>query len=76
MELQRLLEQHESSCVEFKQRLPAVEQVAELLCAFANTAGGDLVVGVEDKTRKVVGIAQEDALLLEEQIAEIGRAHV
>ena len=76
MELQRLLEQHESSCVEFKQRLPAVEQVAELLCAFANTAGGDLVVGVEDKTRKVVGIAQEDALLLEEQIAGAGATHV
>jgi predicted HTH transcriptional regulator len=37
--------------VEFKRRLPRDERAARTLCAFANTRGGLLIVGVTDRGR-------------------------
>ncbi len=52
----------ESKNVEFKITLPKdSERYIKSIVAFANTQGGQLIVGVDDKTREVVGI-DEDAL--------------
>lgn len=42
-----------------KVRRPAQEDLADELAAFANSAGGVLLLGVEDRSREVVGIPLE-----------------
>jgi len=54
---------------EFKRDLSSPEGVLKTLFAFANTAGGTLLVGVEDRTRNVRGVPE--ALDVEERIANI-----
>lgn len=52
--------QGESQNVEFKVSLPGnSEKYTKTVVAFANTQGGQIVFGVEDKTREVVGIDEE-----------------
>lgn len=47
----------ESKNIEFKETLPKnSEKYTKTVIAFANTQGGQLVFGVADRTRKVVGI--------------------
>ncbi len=48
-ELLLLVEQGEGRSLEFKRGLPRDEKLARTLCAFANTRGGTLLVGVLDK---------------------------
>ncbi|MGQ9819118.1 MAG: AlbA family DNA-binding domain-containing protein [Candidatus Kapaibacteriales bacterium] len=61
MEIERLKEiinSGESSTVEFKRKLTSPDKIAKEICAFANTKGGYLIIGVDDN-RKVVGIESE-----------------
>lgn len=53
-ELLELIAQKEGRTLEFKQGLPRDEKTARTLCAFANTRGGYLLVGVMDN-REVCG---------------------
>ncbi|HSW69772.1 MAG TPA: helix-turn-helix domain-containing protein [Gammaproteobacteria bacterium] len=69
MDITQILKLSESKTLEFKQDLSSPEGVLRTLVAFANTSGGTLVIGVEDKTRHVRGIS--DPLLLEERLANI-----
>ncbi len=48
-ELRRLVAGGEGKALEFKRGLPRDEKVARTLCAFANTRGGILLVGVDDR---------------------------
>jgi ATP-dependent DNA helicase RecG len=49
-ELEKLIRQGEGYNLEFKQSLPSkASELAEEICAFANAAGGTLLVGVDDK---------------------------
>ena len=53
--------------LEFKTRVPAPQKMAKTVCAFANTRGGHIVVGVMDDG-EIVGIVDEEVekkLLLE-----------
>ena len=47
-EVIRLAKAGEGAHVEFKRRLPRHDRIARTLCAFANTSGGTLLVGVTD----------------------------
>jgi predicted HTH transcriptional regulator len=69
MDLIELLKRHEGKSLEFKRDLSSPENVLRTLVAFANTSGGTLLVGVEDKTRRVCGV--KDPLTLEEQLANL-----
>lgn len=54
----------ESKNIEFKETRPAKsENYTKTVVAFANTQGGKIVFGIEDKTRKVIGI--DEAVLFE-----------
>jgi predicted HTH transcriptional regulator len=53
------LQRGESSRVEFKRKLPRDERAARTLCAFANTRGGLLLVGITDRGR-VHGVHHAD----------------
>ncbi len=69
MDLVEILTRPEGKTLEFKRDLSSPEGVLKTLVAFANTAGGTLLVGVEDRTRNVRGVS--DALDVEERIANI-----
>ena len=50
----------ESQNIEFKRELPEKsEKYIKTLAAFANSSGGRLIVGVDDKTREITGVASE-----------------
>ena len=56
MDLESVLGRVEGKRLEFKRDLSSPGPVLKTLIAFANTAGGILVVGVEDRTRRVLGV--------------------
>lgn len=52
----------ESKTVEFKQELPdKSDKYMKSIVAFSNTSGGKLIIGIEDKIRKVVGVPDDKA---------------
>lgn len=69
MKLESLLQTPEGKTLEFKRDLSSPRPILRTLVAFANSAGGDLVVGIEDATRHVVGVAQP--LDQEERLANL-----
>jgi predicted HTH transcriptional regulator len=69
VDLVELLQHPESKTVEHKRDLSSPDGVLKTLVAFANTAGGTLAIGIEDKTRRVVGVA--DVLAAEERLASM-----
>ena len=69
MDLVDILTRPEGKSLEFKRDLSSPDGVLKTLIAFANTAGGMLLVGVEDRSRNVRGVP--DALDVEERIANI-----
>lgn len=69
MDLVELLTRPEGKTLEFKRDLSSPEGALRTIVAFANTAGGTLVIGVEDQGRHVRGL--RDALELEERLANL-----
>ncbi len=69
MDLATLLTRNEGKTLEFKQDASSPDGIVRSVVAFANSAGGVVLVGVADKTREVVGVA--DPLAAEERIASI-----
>ena len=65
--LAELLRQHEGKTLEFKRDLSSPDKVMRTLVAFANGAGGVLLIGVQDGSRKVKGVP--DIAQTEEQLA-------
>ena len=63
------LRQPEGKTLEFKRDLSSPDGLLKTVIAFANTAGGTLLVGVEDGTRQVRGVAEP--LALEERLASL-----
>lgn len=69
MRLLELLKQPEGKTLEFKRDLSSPDGVFRSIVAFANTAGGTLLIGVEDKSRHVRGV--KDPLATEERLANL-----
>ena len=67
--IKELLAQHEGKTLEFKQSSRPTQKILRTAVAFANTAGGTLLIGVRDGTREVLGV--KDSLRDEERIASI-----
>ena len=72
-----LIKREEGTKLDFKLRLELYNETGKKeltkdVCAIANSGGGRgyIVVGVEDKTKKIVGLEQED-IFKEEQIQQI-----
>ena len=60
----------ESSNIEFKVEIPKKsEKYVKSIVAFANTAGGKLIIGVDDKTRKVVGVDKDEVFNIMDNIS-------
>ena len=69
MDLIDLLKRSESKTLEFKRDLSSLDAVLRTIVAFANTAGGVLLLGVEDATRNVCGVTKP--LAMEECLANL-----
>jgi len=74
MDLVELLKRPEGKTLEFKRDLSTPEGALKTIVAFANTAGGVLLVGVEDKSRHVRGV--RDPLEMEERLASLISDHI
>lgn len=51
-----IFEERESRNLEFKSLLPNFHSLIKTCVAFANGLGGKIVIGVDDKTREVIGV--------------------
>jgi ATP-dependent DNA helicase RecG len=74
LDLVELLRRPEGKTLEFKREVSAPDGALRTVVAFANTAGGTLLIGVEDRSGHVRGVA--DPLDLEERMANLIADHV
>ena len=65
--------QNEGKLLDFKESAQSPLGILKTIVAFANTAGGTIVLGIEDKTKKVVGI--ENSLKEEERLTKNPLSH-
>lgn len=63
------LKEPESRKLEFKREFPAKSDILKTIVAFANGAGGELIIGVSDHKREIIGV--KEPLLLEEKISNM-----
>ncbi len=52
--------ERESKSLEFKVKLPKFQSLIKTCIAFANGSGGSIIVGIEDDTRRIVRVTEED----------------
>jgi len=68
--LQEEIIKGESKNLEFKRELPRLsEKYIKTVIAFSNTNGGKIVIGVDDKTRKIIGVDKKEAFQIRDSIA-------
>lgn len=58
LELNKLIEDGESSTLEFKRKFSSPEKIAKEMIAFANSKGGTILFGVDDD-RTIIGVESE-----------------
>ena len=68
-DLKRLIKTGEGTFLEFKRTISSPEKIAREVCAFANTRGGTLLIGVDDD-KTLVGVRSfyEESYLLYEAL--------
>ena len=71
MNIVNLLKQSEGKTLEFKRDLSSPTNILRTIIAFANTAGGVLIIGVEDVTHYVVGIKEPHELEISNQCGRL-----
>ncbi|WP_138310446.1 MULTISPECIES: ATP-binding protein [unclassified Clostridium] len=60
----------ESKNVEFKSELPKrSDKYMKSIIAFSNTSGGKLMIGIDDKTRTIIGVDKEAVFYIMDSIA-------
>ena len=69
MRIDELLREPEGKELEYKRDLSSPTPALKTIIAFANTAGGRLVIGVTDRSRDVIGV--DDPLALEERLMNL-----
>lgn len=65
--IEEILSKQEGKTLEFKENTKSIQKIIQTIVAFANTAGGVLVIGIKDKTKEIVGLA--NVLEEEERLA-------
>lgn len=75
--LRQLVQQGEGEMIEFKRKVAHPEKIIREIVAFANTSGGNLLIGVDDNG-SIPGIkfAEEEIFVLERAIEKWCRPHI
>lgn len=70
--IEELLQQEEGKTLEFKENSKNLDGIIHTIIAFANTAGGKILIGIKDKTKGIVGLQDpvEEELRLANAIAD------
>ncbi len=69
MKIEELLRRPEGKTLEFKQDLSSPKNILKTVTAFANTAGGIVLIGIEDGSKAVLGV--ENPLDEEERLCSL-----
>ena len=67
---EEILRSPEGRTLEFKASLPKNSDLAKTVVAFANDAGGEIFIGVDDRHR-AVGVPEEELPRIEEQLSNM-----
>ncbi|OQY58367.1 MAG: hypothetical protein B6245_12225 [Desulfobacteraceae bacterium 4572_88] len=70
-DISRLIKKGEGKTTEFKETLPGKGGLVKTAVAFSNTAGGKILVGIEDKTGRITGISNEDVMDFPDRICDM-----
>jgi predicted HTH transcriptional regulator len=76
LELLALIKKGESSSVQFKERLPHQDSLAQEMVAFSNTEGGLIIIGVNDKTGALNGLSFEEIQQTNQQLVNVASQSV
>lgn len=66
----------ETSTLQFKQAFAGQKPLASELIAFANSKGGTLLVGIEDKTGKIVGLTYDEIQIISREVGNTANEQV
>ena len=75
-ELYGMIRCGETSRVQFKRQFTTQKQIAEEMVAFANSEGGVILFGVEDKTGEVIGLDYGDIQKATRELGNTANEHV
>jgi len=70
-ELLSIIAQPEGRRLEFKENLSKGYGIEQTVVAFSNGAGGEIYLGIEDKTKVIIGFSENEILTIEEKISNI-----
>ncbi len=59
-ELIKLIDLGETSRVQFKEKISSPDKLTAEMVAFSNSKGGLIIIGVKDKTSKIVGLSPDE----------------
>lgn len=62
--IEQLLAENEGKTIEFKETTRSLGGIMKTVVAFANSAGGTIIIGVKDKTKELAGLPE---ILCEEE---------
>lgn len=65
MNLKELIAKGEGECLDFKQSVNSAQKIAKSICAFANTKGGVLLIGIKDNGSPAKINPEEEKYVLE-----------
>ena len=71
MKMNQIISQPEGRRLEFKAILPEKSDLAKTIVAFANDAGGELYIGIQNNPREVTGLPEDELMSIEEQVSNI-----
>lgn len=62
--------------VQFKEKITSQKEIAKEMIAFANTKGGVILFGVEDKSGKLVGLSYDELQLISRELGNAANEQV
>src|ERR1700693_902951 len=65
--LEEILTRNEGKTLEFKENSHSLQKIIQTVIAFANTAGGIILLGIKNETKEIIGL--QNVLQEEEKIA-------
>ena len=66
----------ETTVVQFKQMFPGQKEIAKEMVAFANTRGGIIIFGLEDKTGKILGLSYDEIQCISRELGNTANEQV
>lgn len=76
IELLEIVSKGETSKVQFKLNISNEQSIAQEMIAFANTKGGMILIGVDDKTWDIFGLTEDDLRRLANMLVNASSQHV